>query len=137
MKLQYHCYFIADNGKQYTAYANDIWKRLIDGESDLKLVGKHKIDNQQQLQTLMDEHLNLTYHNLNAELQVMMQTKKENKTNSYEFQKSRIEKIGIENIRNAKMKRLEKEYADWLRTFESNQKTIPGLKQLLMLRIDG
>jgi hypothetical protein len=27
-KIQYQCYFIADNEKQYSAYANDIWNRF-------------------------------------------------------------------------------------------------------------
>ena len=65
-----------------------------------------------------------------------MKTKKENRINSYNFQKSRINKIGIENIRQSKMKRLEKEHEKWMNEFQVNQKIIPGITQLLTIRID-
>lgn len=54
------------------------------------------------------------FQNLEADLITRMKFKKENRLNSYSFQKSRIEKIGIDNIRQAKLQRLEKEHKTWL-----------------------
>ncbi|MFW5758504.1 MAG: DEAD/DEAH box helicase [Bacteroidota bacterium] len=136
-KQHYQVYFIADNGKQYAAYANEIWERLIHGKDSLTFNGTQSIANPRELQSILDENLHISYHNLEAELQSLIKTKKESKINSYQYQKSRIEKIGIENIRKSKMKRLEREYNAWLDDFHANQKIIPGLKQLLMIRIDG
>ena len=63
--------------------------------------------------------------------------KKENKVNSYLFQKSRINKIGIENIRKSKLRKLEESHEKWLKEFQSMQKIVPGTKHLLTIRING
>ena len=36
-KTAYQCYFVSDKGKQFTAYANDLWNRFVSGEADFKL----------------------------------------------------------------------------------------------------
>lgn len=136
-KTQYHCYFLADNAKQYNAYANDIWNRLINEFQMFRIDGSHPMSDLESFQKELNQSLFLTFQNLEADLIIRMNTKKENKLNSYSFQKSRIEKIGIDNIRIAKLQRLEKEHKTWLKEFESGSKIIPGIKQLLMIRING
>jgi hypothetical protein len=136
-KIQYQCYFLADNGKQYSAYANDIWNRLIHESGKFKLDGTQEMKNSESFQKELEQTLFHSFQNLEADLLTRMKFKKENRLNSYNFQKSRIEKIGIDNIRQAKLQRLEKEHSSWLKEFESGSKIIPGIKQLLMIRIDG
>jgi SNF2 family DNA or RNA helicase len=136
-KIQYQCYFLADNGKQYSAYANDIWNRLIHESGKFKLDGTQEMKNSESFQKELEQTLFHSFQNLEADLLTRMKFKKENRLNSYNFQKSRIEKIGIDNIRQAKLHRLEKEHSSWLKEFESGSKIIPGIKQLLMIRIDG
>jgi hypothetical protein len=85
----------------------------------------------------MNQSLFLSFQNLEADVMIRINTKKENRLNSYCFQKSRIERIGIDNIRQAKLQRLEKEHQAWMKEFESGSKIIPGIKQLLMIRING
>ena len=36
-----------------------------------------------------------------------------------------------------KLLKLEKEHEKWLKEFQANRKIIPGIKQLLTIRIDG
>ena len=50
---------------------------------------------------------------------------------------TRISKIGIENIKQSKLQRLEREHDKWLREFNSNQKVIPSIQQLLTIKING
>lgn len=136
-KIQYQCYFLADNGKQYSAYANDIWNRLINESGKFKLDGLQKMKDSEFFQNELNQILFLSFQNLEADLITRMKFKKENRLNSYSFQKSRIEKIGIDNIRLAKLQRLEKEHKTWLKEFESSSKIIPGIKKLLMIRLNG
>ena len=136
-KIQYQCYFMADNGKQYSAYANDIWNRLISGDGKFRIVSSQNVNETESAQKELNQALFLSFQNLEADLTTRMKTKKENRINSFNFQKSRIEKIGIENIRQAKLLRLEKEHKAWLKEFKSGSKIIPGVKQLLMIRING
>lgn len=135
-KVRYQSFFIADNGKVFAPYANDIWTRFVNGTHDFKLDGPYSIENGSNVKTTLENALYISFQNLEAELVQKMDTKHENKLRSYEFQKSRIIKIGIENIRRSKMQRLEKEQSQWMKDFESSKKIIPGLKQLLMIRID-
>jgi hypothetical protein len=102
-----------------------------------RMTGSKKMNDSESVQKELDQVLFLSFQNLEAELIARIKGKKENRMNSYSFQKSRIEKIGIENIRNAKLQRLEKEHIAWLKEFESGNKIIPGIKPLLMIRIDG
>lgn len=136
-KIHYQCFFLADNGKQYSAYANDIWNRLIYQSGKFKLDGSQEITDSESFQKELNQALFLSFQNLEADLISRMKIKKENRLNSYSFQKSRIERIGIDNIRQAKLQRLEKEHEIWLKEFESGSKIIPGIKQLLMIRING
>jgi SNF2 family DNA or RNA helicase len=136
-KIHYQCYFIADNGKQYSAYANDIWNRLIDESGKFKIERSQKISYSGSIQNELNQALFLSFQNLEADLIAHMKSKKENRSNSYRFQKSRIEKIGINNIRQSKLQRLEIENTIWLKEFETGSKIIPGIKQLLMIRING
>ncbi|KUO63978.1 MAG: ATP-dependent helicase [Lutibacter sp. BRH_c52] len=136
-KEHFQCFFIADNRKQYSAYANDIWNRLITDVSNFKLeITENSYENRNIEQELNDS-LYVVYQNLEADVLEKMKFKRENRINSFNFQKSRIQKIGIDNIRQSKLKRLENEHQKWIKEFQVNQKIIPGIKQLLTIRING
>lgn len=136
-KIQYHCFFIADNGKQYAVYANDIWNRLISGTTKFKTDGREYPHKLSDIEFKLQESLFTLFQNLEAELLTSMKVKKENKVNSYLFQKSRINKIGIDNIRKSKLRKLEESHQKWEKEFKSMQKIVPGTKHLLTIRING
>ena len=136
-KTLYQSFFIADNGKQYTAYANDLWNRFVAGNTKFKIEKSLSEFDTTKVEKELNDALFIVFQNLEADVLSKMKTKKENRINSYTFQKTRIEKIGIENIRQSKLSRLEKEHDIWLKEFQSNQKIIPGTKQLLTIRING
>ncbi len=136
-KILFHCFFIADNGKQYAAYANDIWNRLVAGDDKFKIHKSVIENNSLRFEKELNDSLFIVFQNLEADVLSKMKAKKENRINSYSFQKTRIEKIGIDNIRQSKLARLNREHDNWLREFQSNQKIIPGIKQLLTIRING
>jgi SNF2 family DNA or RNA helicase len=135
-KTAYQCYFVSDKGKQFTAYANDLWNRFVSGEADFKLSHEY-VEDIDMTRKVLDEALFTTFQNLEASVQDKMAFKKENKINSYEYQKTRISKIGIENIKQSKLQRLERDHEKWLREFNSNQKIIPSIQQLLTIKING
>lgn len=136
-KAHYQCFFIADNGKQYTAYANDIWNRLVSNEVKFKVENNLDYNVSQNIEKELNASLHTLFQNLEADVLSKMKVKKENRNNSFTFQKAIIEKIGIGNIRNSKLARLETEHENWMNEFQSNQKIIPGIKQILTVRING
>jgi SNF2 family DNA or RNA helicase len=136
-KIQYQCFFMADNGKQYLAYANDIWNRLISGNLECKIETQKEFSDKNNVEKECNEYLFVVFQNLEAEVVEKMKFKRDNKINSYNFQRARVEKIGIENIKQSKLKRLDAEQDQWLKEFQLNQKIIPGIKQLITIRING
>jgi len=136
-KTVYQSFFMADNGKQYSAYANDIWNRLVSSNAQFKIVDRQASEKFESTKLMLDEYLYISFQNLEADILEQMKLKKENRLKSYDFQKSRIEKIGIANIRDSKLKKLKEEQDIWLRHFQTDQKVIPDLKQLITVRIDG
>jgi hypothetical protein len=131
----YQAFFMADNGKHYSAYANDLWIRMINGINDA-VVSQNNSSVGLDIEKELENDLYTAFQNLEANVSDKMNKKRENRINSYNYQKSRIEKIGIENIRQSKMNRLEKEHELWMKEFKVNQQVIPDLKQLLTVRID-
>jgi superfamily II DNA or RNA helicase len=136
-KTSYQCFFIADNGKKYAAYANDIWNRLIGGDTKLRTEPATSEYDKKKIESELNDALFIVFQNLQADVMNKMKFKAENRINSYNFQRSRIDKIGIENIRKSKLKRLDTEHEQWLKEFQSNKKIIPGIKQLLTIRVNG
>lgn len=134
-KTHFQSFFIADNGKQYSAYANDIWNRLISQNVSVKLIENStlKID----VKSILNDVLFTTYQNIAADLLEKLAIKKKNKLNAFAYQKARIEKIGIENIRMSKLKKLAKEQFAWQNDFQLNVKVIPATKHLITVRIDA
>ncbi|SIQ53131.1 helicase-related protein [Pontibacter lucknowensis] len=140
-KVIYHSYFVADNGKMYAAYANDIWNRILSGNHQLDLVDVCSAEGiesliTQEKEVLRSYHFN-AFQNLEADMSAMMEARRTKRVKSFEFQASRINKIGIENIRFSKLKRLQAEHDKWLAEFKASKKVIPGVKHLLSVRIDG
>jgi superfamily II DNA or RNA helicase len=136
-KVNYHCFFIADSGKQYSAYANDIWNRLIAGKMDFKIEQSQFTIEAPNIHKHLNDLQYLVFQNLEADVLTNIKAKKENRANSYAYQQNRINKIGIENIRISKLAKLDKEHVNWIKEFQSNQKIIPGIKELLTIRING
>ena len=136
-KTSYQCFFIADNGKKYSAYANDIWNRLISGDTKFMTEPATSDCDKKKIEGELNDALFVVFQNLQADVMNKMKFKAENRINSYNFQRSRIDKIGIDNIRKSKLKRLDTEHEQWLKEFQSNKKIIPGIKQLLTIRVNG
>ena len=131
----YQAFFIADNGKHYSAYANDLWSRMISGIGNIE-IAQNSSGEQFNVEKELEGDLFTVFQNLEANVSEKMNKKKDNRLNSYNYQKARINKIGIENIRLSKLNRLEREHERWLKEFQQNQMVIPSLKQLLTIRID-
>lgn len=140
-KVSYKPFFLSDTGKNYKALANEIWTQLIiqggkyqhNGiENSADLIDMHYIQRE-----FLEPYLINVYKDLKHEVQKNLETKFEKHLNSFEYQKSRTEKIGIENIRVAKLNKLSKEFEDWKKSFAANKSIIPDLKHIVSVRLDG
>jgi SNF2 family DNA or RNA helicase len=134
-KVSYECFFISEDGRFYSAYANDIWSRLLKSNNGFSLNEiDHEIDFS-DLKAKLKDPLYSSYQELTRSVKKKITAKRENKLNSFKFRKTRIERIGIENIRESKLKKLESEKRQWEEEFSLNQKIVPNIRHLLSLKI--
>ena len=140
-KSTYVAQFVAENGKVYPAYANDIWNNLVTNKSTFKY--NSTINSQIAESIIIDEFEKLentlynSYCNLEAAIRIVLSKRYEKRQNLYNFQKKSIEQIGIENIRAAKLKRLNQEYEEWVQRFEKDRRIVPNVKRLITIHING
>lgn len=137
-RVSYRPIFISDNGKQYRAYANEIWNHLVMHTSRFTLQGFSDVGAEDsEMSRRIESGLLEAFRELETEIHQVMGQKLENKERSYRYQVSRIEKIGIENIRISKLSRLEKSFLAWKHSFMNNRKVIPNIQHVMTIRIDG
>lgn len=140
-KSTYIAQFVSDNGKTYPVYANDIWNQFISNPTSFKYASTFypevaKIQLEEEYLKL-ESYLQNTYFKLESEIRELMNKRFKKRENLYNFQKKGIERIGIGNIRTAKLKRLTADYQNWITQFESNSRVVPGVKRLISIRING
>lgn len=140
-KVTFKPFFLSDSGKNFKALANEIWSQLITQGSKYDYNGVENstdiIDQHHKQKDLLEPVLISVYKDLKQSVQKNLDAKFDKHLNSYEYQKKRIEKIGIDNIRMAKLKKLTKEFDDWKQTFAANKSIIPELKQIVSVRLNG
>ena len=137
-KITYYPVFTADDGRIYSAYAKEIWKNLITGEKDMFTLdkqGNYRIENQESKK--IDNKLKEIYDDMAIEVNRILDKKKANMEQSFNYQKSRLMRIGIANIRQSKITKLEREYLDRKSNFARNRKFFPDVQQIMALRING
>lgn len=97
-RYTYVAEFVADNGRVYPAYANQIWNKLVENRDAYEFeTTTQLVDTSEQV---MDKLFDV-FHRLESEITSNVQTKFTTKMRALDFQRQRAEHIGIENIRNA------------------------------------
>lgn len=140
-KRGYLALFWTERGKVYGAYGNDIWNRLLSEQRDFEVGSPLDAVQAQEIlqreEELLQPVLQDRFDQLAAELKEQRARRLANRQRSYEFQVSRVRRIGIDNIREAKLRQLAQEQEAWLRGFEQEQAIVPGIKHLISLRLDA
>lgn len=134
-KETYQAYFVSDTGKVYNAYANDLWNRFLSSVEEFRWIGtvEESFDYLQKILPFQES----AFRQLETSIQDSLHSKYEKKKRSFEYQQSRISKIGIENIKLSKLKRLKEVFDSWESDFKGSSKVIPDVKHLLSVKINA
>ena len=125
--------FVADNGRQYTAYANQIWNKLVETADAFSYVSE--IDLPEGNEDM--EFLYEVFHRMEVEILDTVQKKSNARLKALSYQRERAERIGIVNIRNSRIRKIEQEQRQWLDAMRKNQSVVPDVKNIIKVRIDG
>jgi len=133
-KVTYVALFTADNGKNYAAYANQIWNRLVESADAYSYVGDVELpaENESDMKLLYE-----VFHRMEVEILQNLQKKSDSRLKALDFQKQRAERIGIMNIRTSRIRKISEEKQQWLDNMRSSQSIVPDVKNIIKVRIDG
>lgn len=136
-KVTYTAQFVSDQGRVFVPYANALWNKLVQDANAFQQVswetGCLDFENNTQLHT----NLYAVFHRMEEGIMTGLQTIAEKKLRALDFTEQRLSRIGIENIRLAKMRRLKEEREEWMNTFRKSAHVVPEVKHILTVKIDG
>jgi hypothetical protein len=137
LKVTYTAQFVSDQGRVFVPYANALWNKLVQDANAFQQVswetGCLDFENNTQLHT----NLYAVFHRMEEGIMTGLQTIAEKKLRALDFTEQRLSRIGIENIRLAKMRRLKEEREEWMNTFRKSAHVVPEVKHILTVKIDG
>ena len=136
-KTTYLAQFITDIGRVFGPYGNDIWNRLVQEKDSFVYNGETVCKIDLESNTQLNNNLHATFHRMELEIQNNLQGMVERKLRALGFAEHRINRIGIANIRNAKMRKLQKEKEDRQNAFAKGRSVVPDVKHILTVRING
>lgn len=133
-KTTFVALFVADNDKQYTAYANQIWNKLVESADAFSFIGNAPVTEESESEmTFLYE----VFHRMEMDILETVKTKANARLNALNYQRQRAERIGIVNIRNSRIKKIETEQQQWQDNMRRSQSVVPDVKNIIKVRIDG
>ena len=136
-KTAYSAQFIADNGRIFAPYGNDIWNRLVQEKQSFEYMGESDCRLDLTNNEMLTNNLHALFYRMEAEIQANIEIRAEKKLKALSYAEHRIERIGIENIRRAKMRKLLTEKEEWTNIFAKGRSVVPDVNHILTVRIDG
>lgn len=133
-KVTYVALFTSDNGKNYAAYANQIWNKLVESAYAYSYVGEIELppESESDMQLLYE-----VFHRMEVEILQIVQKKSDARLKALDFQRQRAERIGILNIRKGRIRKIDEERQQWLDNMRRHQSVVPDVKNIIKVRIDG
>lgn len=133
----YTAQFVTDNGRVFTPYANALWNKLVQDANAFQQVSWQANGPDLDNNTLLRTNLHTIFHRMEESIMAGLQDIAQKKIKALDFTEQRLNRIGIENIRVAKMRRLKEEREGWMNTFHKSAHVVPEVKHILTVRIDG
>ena len=129
--------FISLENQYFAPYSQALWTKLSMGELSAKVDGQDKNSKElfEKMQPIAEEHLQSVYSSMENEINAHSITMRENKEKAYKFQIQQAERIGIEQIKNYRVRKYKSEYETWISNYETDKQVIPELECLMMLKV--
>jgi hypothetical protein len=101
------------------------------------LEGQKAIDAYQMLSAKAETTMQSDFERLEGSMTAKLERIKLNKYKAIAFQKSQFNKLGIDNIRQSRLQKLEKETLAWERDFAAAYEIAADLSCLMLIRLDA
>ena len=136
-KVTYTAQFVSEQGRVFVPYANALWNKLVQDANAFQQVSWETGCPDFESNTQLHTNLYAVFHRMEEGIMTGLQIIAEKKLRALDFTEQRLSRIGIENIRLAKMRRLKEEREEWMNTFRKSAHVVPEVKHILTVKIDG
>ena len=136
-KVTYSAQFVSNQGRVFVPYANALWNKLVQDANAFQQVSWETVCPDFESNTQLHNNLYAVFHRMEEGIMTGLQTIAEKKLRALDSTEQRLSRIGIENIRLAKMRRLKEEREVWMDTFRKSAHVVPEVKHILTVKIDG
>lgn len=134
-----HPIFISTESISFPAFAQSIWDKLIQENSYFNCLGVLPIGESKNLFNAVsgkaEELLQVKFEEFERSILQNIDKIKSNKENAFIFQEKQMNRIGIENIKQSRLGRLNKDKEIWESTFMTASQIVPSLTCSLMVKI--
>ena len=129
--------FISSENQYFAPYSQSLWTKLSMGELGAKINGQDNNSKElfEKMQPIAEEHLQSVYSSMENEINTHSITMRENREKAFNFQIQQAERIGIEQIKNYRVRKYKSEYETWISNYETDKQVIPELECLMMLKV--
>ena len=129
--------FISEQNQYFAPYSQSLWSKLSMGELGAKVEGQEDDSKSlfEKMQQTAEEHLQSIYTSMENEINSHSITMRENKEKAFNFQIQQAQKIGIEQIKNYRLRKYKTDYETWISNYETDKQVIPELECLMMIKV--
>jgi hypothetical protein len=133
--------FISTESTQFTAFAQNVWDKLIQENDYFDCIGVLPVDESKKvfrdISAKAEELLLTKFEEFEKNISANTEKIRLNKEKSFAFQEKQMNRIGIENIKQSRLSRLHREIELWNNNFHSAKQIVPELTCLLLMKIEN
>lgn len=124
------------NGKVYASTARRIWDLLV-SSSDIHPAKTSLVQVADDLEEIAADQAEATYLELKDRHLADLLIEAERVENAYEARSRAIGRIGLENVRQSRRKRLEREYQERLQQLDDARRSLPSLNMVVAIDVEA
>ena len=136
-KVCYSAQYISDNGRVFAPYGQTLWDMLVKRKAQFKGIGFMASDPTITENAQLQKNLYSVFLKIESEIQSGIAAKLDKKRHVMDVAEIRIRRIGIENIRQGKLKKLQEQRDLFENNLSHAYNVVPDVKHILTVRING
>ena len=132
--------FQADSGAVYMPMAQELWKQWIQ-QPDRFQLESHQTDEASKATMLSalqcaETRLEPMFREIFTQVDQQIRTSAQNKEHAWSFQEKQIKRLGLEAVKDFRLRLLQKERDAWQENFQKGSRTIPQLRCWVIARME-
>jgi hypothetical protein len=131
--------FVSAEGEYYSAFAQSLWDKIVQESDFIECIGAHSIEESKAIYNTAlqkaEEVLQSKFQDFEKSIAINTDRIRSDKEKSFSFQEMQMNRIGIENIKQSRLNRLQKDKENWDNTFLSSSQIVPSLSCLMLVSV--